>query len=395
MQRDLSVLLFSRAGFFFSPPTICSLRAASFGPGGRNRRVKSPRKARVVAPLLVAGMCLDAIAAHAQSASWLATPSTSDFNTTTNWSTGVVPTVTATFGTSTITSLTFSQDTGVGTLQFNAAAPSYTFTLVDFQLHVVTGIDNLSSHPPHFFIHTPPGSGGFGGLIFEGSATAANAVITNEALVDFFGTSTADHATITTVTVNGMDFASGGTAFFENSTAGNATLITDHFGATDFLERSKAGNATIITNDGGLTRFFDESTGGQATFVTNAGGGVDISGLATAGMTAGSIAGAGDYYLGSKNLKVGGNNTDTIVSGGIHDGTSPINNAQPGGSGGSLTKVGSGTLTLLGDNNYSGGTTIEAGVLEVGTLTSAAQDFPLCLPARMMSDLEPDRIHHH
>ena len=59
-------------------------------------------------------------------------------------------------------------------------------------------------------------------------------------------------------------------------------------------------------------------------------------------LTAGSIAGAGSYFLGSKELSVGGNNLSTEVSGVIADGGSI------GGTGGSLVKTGTGTLTLLG-----------------------------------------------
>ena len=53
-------------------------------------------------------------------------------------------------------------------------------------------------------------------------------------------------------------------------------------------------------------QFFDNSTGGNARFITNAGGVFDMSGLTSGNMSAGSIAGAGDYYLGSKRLTVGG-----------------------------------------------------------------------------------------
>ena len=57
-------------------------------------------------------------------------------------------------------------------------------------------------------------------------------------------------------------------------------------------------------------------------------------------MTAGSIEGAGTYELGSKALTVGSNNLSTEVSGTIVDGG-------VGGTGGSLIKVGTGTLTLI------------------------------------------------
>ena len=77
-------------------------------------------------------------------------------------------------------------------------------------------------------------------------------------------------------------------------------------------------------------------------------------------MTAGSIAGAGTYFLGSKELTVGSNNLSTTVSGIIEDGGSS------GGVGGSLVKVGTGTLTLTGTNTYTGGTTIMSGMLALG-----------------------------
>ena len=58
------------------------------------------------------------------------------------------------------------------------------------------GIRNDSSNRPKFTIIPE-----FGGISFNRSATAANAVINNFALVNFFGTSTAGNATITTDTV--------------------------------------------------------------------------------------------------------------------------------------------------------------------------------------------------
>src|SRR6516225_8097155 len=104
------------------------------------------------------------------------------------------------------------------------------------------------------------------------------------------------------------------------------------------------GNAAITTTSGGYTSFSGFSTGGNATFITQAGGIFDMSGLTATGMTAGSIEGQGTYFLGSATLTVGGNNLSTEVSGVIQDG------GVFGGVGGSLVKVGTGTLTLSGGN---------------------------------------------
>ncbi|MBV8289605.1 MAG: autotransporter domain-containing protein, partial [Hyphomicrobiales bacterium] len=89
---------------------------------------------------------------------------------------------------------------------------------------------------------------------------------------------------------------------------------------------STAGNATITTNGSALTQFAANSNGGNAQFITNASGTVDFSGTTgPAGnkqVTAGSIAGAGTYSLGSNQLTVGGNNLSTTLSGTIQDGGS-------------------------------------------------------------------------
>jgi hypothetical protein len=58
-------------------------------------------------------------------------------------------------------------------------------------------------------------------------------------------------------------------------------------------------------------------------------------------MTIGSIEGDGNVFLGANNLTVGSNNLSTTFSGGIE------------GTGGSLTKIGSGTLILSGANTAS------------------------------------------
>ena len=85
----------------------------------------------------------------------------------------------------------------------------------------------------------------------------------------------------------------------------------------------------------------------------------------------GSIAGNGTIYLGSKNLTVGGNQQSTVFSGVIADGRAPLPfDLQTGAgpfTGGSLTKVGNGTLTLTGLNTYTGGTNLNGGILAVNS----------------------------
>lgn len=72
---------------------------------------------------------------------------------------------------------------------------------------------------------------------------------------------------------------------------------------------------------------------------------------------AGSLTGSGKIALGSAQLSVGNNNTNTAFSG-VISGT------------GSLGKIGTGTLTLSANNTYSGNTNIIAGELVVNGLQS-------------------------
>jgi fibronectin-binding autotransporter adhesin len=71
--------------------------------------------------------------------------------------------------------------------------------------------------------------------------------------------------------------------------------------------------------------------------------------------TVGSIAGAGNITLGSGALTTGADNSSTTFSGVIS------------GTGGSLTQDGTGTLILTGANTYTGGTTVSAGTLQIGS----------------------------
>src|SRR5207249_550024 len=86
-------------------------------------------------------------------------------------------------------------------------------------------------------------------------------------------------------------------------------------------------------------------------------GGLDLSLLSTAGMNLGSLEGSGITSLGSKTLTLGGNNFSTTYSGLIRDG------GYSGASGGTLTKVGTGTFTLAGAATFTGGAVVNGGTL--------------------------------
>src|SRR5262249_37301605 len=80
------------------------------------------------------------------------------------------------------------------------------------------------------------------------------------------------------------------------------------------------------------------------------------AGPSGSGNVAGSIEGAGTFDLGDRPLTVGGNNRSTVVSGSII-----------GSPGSALTKVGTGTLTLSGNNTFTGALTIKAGTVDLAS----------------------------
>jgi autotransporter-associated beta strand protein len=167
--------------------------------------------------------------------------------------------------------------------------------------------------------------------------------------VEFGSYSTAGNATITAQAATVAGAPGGSIVFFNGGRAGAATLIAN-------------GGATAV--NGGLISFGSASgsagTGDSARLVVNAGAYADFSLNAPFGDTAvGSIEGAGRFSLGASLLTVGNLNTSTTVSGNITD----DGGGYIGATGGQLTKVGTGTLTLSGANTYTGLTTVAAGAM--------------------------------
>ncbi|MBV8410996.1 MAG: autotransporter-associated beta strand repeat-containing protein, partial [Alphaproteobacteria bacterium] len=384
---------------------------------------------------------LTALPAAAQDATWRTAPGSGDFDTAGNWSPTGVPTRTAFFGASSVTSLSFSADTAIGGFTFNAGASDYVFTNAQFVRFngagiainggsarivnngaldfngtstagsaaigntalmafndsstagnaAITNSGLLSFNGASTAANAMIGNDAIGALSFNNASTAGSATITNRGTIAFFDTSTAGTATIVNRGGGAVGFGNNSTAgnatitnigggsfllFFDTSTAGNATIVNS--ATVTFGNASTAGNATIVNNSGGTLNFvnrsaggtativnngtlsfFESSGGGNARIVNNAGGVFDMSGLVPTGMTAGSIEGGGNFFLGAKQLTVGSNGLSTTVSGVVSDG------GLLGGAGGSLVKVGPGTLTLAGNSTYSGPTIVNGGALVV------------------------------
>jgi autotransporter-associated beta strand protein len=279
--------------------------------------------------------------------------------------------------------------------------------------------DSSTAGDGTFFVEGGRERFAFGGYIqFVDNASVGNGSFTTDggavdsafgAQTQFYGNSSAGNGSFTT---NGgaANAADGGiTEFAENATAGNGNFKTNsglasgaRGGKTEFRHSSSAGNGTFFTNgppvsgalhaftifsytstaanarliavggvgtdprDGGSIRFYENSTGGTAQVRVLGNGNLDISGHTDPGLTIGSIDGDGNVFLGARNLTVGNNNLSTIFSGVIQD------DGAYGGTGGSLTKIGTGTLTVSGNNIFTGPTTVDAGRLSVdGTIMSS------------------------
>jgi len=265
----------------------------------------------------------------AQNSTWNLMPNNQSWNDNSNWSDGSPNSTSsvAIFGPSTQTNIFLFSDVQLDSAVFNPNASAYTINVNGNDLSFYgAGVTNNSPTLQNFVVPAIFGSGGSG--------------------IDFFNTSSAGSKTVYTIGgLTGGEGSAGKVHFWDSSTAGAATLIAT--GGQD-------GGA-------GGTIYFEANSGGGTSAVQVWGNGVlDISFHNPGSVTIGSLAGSGNVFLGGNNLTVGSNNQSTIFSGVIaQDG------GEGGGTGGSLTKIGFGTLTLTGRNLYTGPTVVLGGTLLV------------------------------
>lgn len=229
----------------------------------------------------------------------------------------------------------------------------------------VTGSSSLGTGDVHIYLNSE--------LMFRGAGASAGGL------------------TITTHESSNRLGTNSGTYFIDGASAGSATLVNQGKGSYTIFDRAgtSAGSAQI-QNNGGRVHFFGDTSGGSATIQNEAGGLVDVwaadlSGTtvqnnagtvfisnSNSGVAIGSLGGAGNVVLGGMQLRLGGLGKDDTISGAISDtGGGYLDNlnqpyvASASGVGGSLVKEGAGTLTLAGNNSYSGTTTVNGGTLRI------------------------------
>jgi autotransporter-associated beta strand protein len=282
----------------------------------------APRRARLRTVLLatsaLASVALSTTMAHAGDATW--GPGDNNFNNDANWrTTGGDPATTpifndtATFDGTGQTQIQFTRDTSIGKISVNAG--DYSF---DTQGHAVTFIvDGLSAGDSASIVfHNAAG----GVLSFEGPGSAqGNVIINNDGELHYFNAAASG-------TINSL-------------------------GSIQFI------GAASSLSDASITLLHDDTHDGS----------LDVSQVTSSTVTIGSLAGAGQVFLGKAILDLGGNNRSTVSAAVFQDGD--LGGGTPGG----LEKLGTGTFTMTATSTYTGATFVDNGKLIVdGSIASSS-----------------------
>ena len=248
-------------------------------------------------------------------------------------------------------------------------------------------------------------------MAFAISGNGGNAVITNTNTIFIYNSSKLEAATITNKgELSSGDGHAGYTEIRDTVNAGTSTIINEggtgngaFGGSTQFRPASPTAadsllianggidgggggrvafgefgggtatvaNATLVANggtnggEGGQLIFDADTLGGTAHVQLFGNGFLDISLHNLPGLTIGALTGNGPVFLGGNNLTIGSSNEATTFDGVLQDG------GENGGTGGSLSKIGTGKLTLTAANTYTGGTTVNGGTLLVNNTTGS------------------------
>jgi|GEM_PF-2013328 len=165
----------------------------------------------------------------------------------------------------------------------------------------------------------------------------------------------------------GFTANSGGNLTLNGTLTGSGNLTFGNNGANSsvfvgVINSLSSGSMITLANSTNSVRF-SSATAGNANIAfvfNNTTANKETLDFTTGTISFGAMTGAGliqgNNATGTKTISEGGLNTDTTFSGAIGGGAGTI----------ALTKVGTGTFTLSGNNSYGGPTTINAGTLALG-----------------------------
>lgn len=206
---------------------------------------------------------------------------------------------------------------------------------------------------------------GNGALFSGGSVTINNNVIAGSFDISLISGSISTIGTLSGVAGTTVKLGA------KNLTLGTASSSTYAGVIQDIGSINKVGAGTLTlsnvntysggtnVNGGTLALSGAGALDSGGSMILSGGSTFNISLIAAASTTIGNLSGIGGttVQLGAKNLTLG------TIGSSTHAGTVQ-------GAGGSLTKANTGTLTLSGANSYTGGTTINGGIILAGNNTA-------------------------
>ncbi|MBU6303228.1 MAG: autotransporter-associated beta strand repeat-containing protein, partial [Verrucomicrobia bacterium] len=183
-----------------------------------------------------------------------------------------------------------------------------------------------------------------------GGTTARNIVLNNGAIASFTNAAIAQ-------TYSGNVTGTGGILI--NNTSGTATSFTGTGNTFTGPVQITSGTLTV----GGTSAL--GNTNNPVNFANTAGVTLNLAGNLTVGSISGAGATGGTITLGANTLTFGGNNENTTYAGTLT------------GTGGAITKTGTGTTTLTGTNTFTGAVNLNGGLVNITALPAGGTNSAL------------------